>query len=78
MGKKEYFDLFERIVRDIENRRISTDRSRQTVFGTTVEHLEHVVRRIRGNITRIRCWLHLRLKISILLRSTVYFCSTAT
>ena len=60
MGKKEYFDLFERIVRDIENRRISTDRSRQTVFGTTVEHLEHVVRRIRGNITRIQCWLHLR------------------
>ena len=59
-GKKEYFDRFERIVREIENRRISTDRARQAVFGTTVEHLEHVVRRIRGNITRIPCWLHLR------------------
>ena len=60
MGKKEYFDLFERMVRDIENLSVSTDRARQTVFGTTVEHLEHVVKRIRGNITRIWCWLHLR------------------
>ena len=60
MGKKEYFDLFEGIIRDIENRRMSTDRARQTVFGTTVGHLEHFVRRIHGNINRIQCWLHLR------------------
>ena len=59
MGIKEYFDLFERIVKDIDSRRMSTDRARQTVFGTTVGHLEHFVRRIRGNITRIRCWLYL-------------------
>ena len=59
-GKKEYFDRFERMVRDIENLSVSTDRASQTVSGTTVEHLEHVVKRIRGNITRIWCWLHLR------------------
>ena len=50
-GKKEYFDLFERMVRDIENLSVSTDRARQTVFGTTVEHLEHLPERIRGGNT---------------------------
>ena len=59
-GKKEYFYFFERMVRDIETLSVSRDRAHQTVFGTTVEHLEHVLRRIRGTITRIWCWLHLR------------------
>ena len=34
MEEKEYFVVFERMVRDIENRRIPTDRARQSVLGT--------------------------------------------
>jgi hypothetical protein len=32
------------------------DRARRVVVGTALEHLEHVHRRIRGEITRISCW----------------------
>jgi hypothetical protein len=35
-------------------------RARRVLLVTSMEHLEHVPRRIRGEITRIRCQLHLR------------------
>ena len=38
------------------------DRARRVALGTALEHLEHVVKRIRGNITQIWCWLHLRVE----------------
>jgi hypothetical protein len=48
---------------------VSLDRARRVVLGTSMERLEHVPRRIRGGITRIRCQLHLR-EFSIL--PTIY------
>jgi hypothetical protein len=32
------------------------DRARRVVLGIALEHLEHVPKRIRGEITRIWCW----------------------
>ena len=61
MRKKEYLAFSEGVVRDIENRSISMDRARETVCATTMEHLEHVPKRIWGDITRIWCWLHLHI-----------------
>jgi hypothetical protein len=51
---------FGAIIRDFVNVMVPLDRARRVVFGTRMEHLEHVPRRIRGGITRIRCQLHLR------------------
>ncbi len=39
---------------------VPLDRDRRVVLGTSMERLEHVPRRIRGGITRIRCQIHLR------------------
>jgi len=39
---------------------VPLDRARRVVLGTRMEHLEHVPKRIRAGITRIRCQLHLR------------------
>ena len=43
--------------RTIYNRSISSDRARRVPFGITMEH----VKRICDDITRIWCWLHLRI-----------------
>jgi hypothetical protein len=51
---------FGAIIRDFRNLMVPLDRARRVVLGTRMEHLEHVRRRIRGEITRIRCQLHLR------------------
>ena len=54
----------------IRNLTLPLDRARRVLLGTTLEHLEHVPRRIRGGITRIRCQLHLRLKEAVLVLAT--------
>ena len=46
------------MARRIYNRSISSDRARRAPFGTT---MEHVVRRICDDITRMWCWRHLRI-----------------
>ena len=53
---KQAFPFF--MTRGIYNRSISSDRARRVPFGTT---MEHVVRRICDDITRMWCWLHLRI-----------------
>ncbi len=64
IGKNQYLAFFKTIVRAIKNLMVPLDRARRVVLGTSMERLEHVPRRIRGGITRIRCQLHLRTKFT--------------
>jgi hypothetical protein len=55
---------FGAVVRDFVNVMVPLDRARRVVLGTSLERFEHVPRRIRAGITRIRCQLHLRFHVT--------------